>query len=189
VSTDAIRVRVVPEIAAWTGYSVELQLAPRLKVFPVLRASLNGVTLSKLTDQGQKPLMSADRIDVELSPLDAIMGHISFSQTQIIRPHVNLNGPVANFSQLMDAIANSNGRLGTAIRAQRALQQSGADENAQAVQQASQPFGRVVVRDGIIAFNQPDSEAEATRDEQITNVNATLEWPRTSSPATLKGSA
>ncbi|PQA71848.1 AsmA family protein [Brucella oryzae] len=189
VSTDAIRVRVAQEISAWTGYSVELRQAPRLKVFPVLRASLNGVTLSKLTDQGQKPLMSADRIDVELSPLDAIMGHISFSETQIVRPHVNLDGPVSNFSQLLDAIASSNGRLGTAIRAQRALQQSGSGDNAQAAQQASQPFGRVVVRDGTIAFNRPGSEPEITSDEQITNVNATLEWPRTSSAATLKGSA
>jgi len=189
VSTDAIRIRVAQEISAWTGYSVELKQAPRLKVFPVLRASLNGVTLSKLTDQGQKPLMSADRIDVELSPLDAIMGHISFSETQIVRPHVNLDGPVSNFSQLLDAIANSNGRLGTAIRAQRALQQSGSGDNALAAQQASQPFGRVVVRDGTIAFNRPGSEPEITSDEQITNVSATLEWPRTSSAATLKGSA
>jgi len=186
VSTDAIRIRVAQEISAWTGYSVELRQAPRLKVFPVLRASLNGVTLSKLTDQGQKPLMSADRIDVELSPLDAIMGHISFSETQIVRPHVNLDGPISNFSQLLDAIANSNGRLGTAIRAQRALQKDGSGDNAQATQQASQPFGRVVVRDGTIAFNRPDSEPEI---EQITDVNATLEWPRTSSAATLKGSA
>jgi AsmA protein len=92
VSTDAIRVRVAQEISAWTGYSVELREAPRLKVFPVLRASLNGVTLSKMTEQGQKPFMSAARIDVELSPLDAIMGHISFSETQIVRPHVNLDG-------------------------------------------------------------------------------------------------
>ncbi|MGV6905262.1 MULTISPECIES: AsmA-like C-terminal region-containing protein [unclassified Brucella] len=189
VSTDAIRIRVAQEISAWTGYSVELRQAPRLSVFPVLRASLSGVTLSKLTDQGQKPLMSADRIDVELSPLDAIMGHISFSETQIVRPHVNLEAPVSNISQLLDAIANSNGRLGTAIRAQRALLQSGAKKNALAAGQASQPFGRVVVRDGTIAFNRAGSEPNVPHDKQITDVNATLEWPRTSSAATLKGSA
>lgn len=195
VSTDAIRIRVAQEISAWTGYSVELRQAPRLKVFPVLRASLSGVTLSKLTDQGQKPLMSADRIDVELSPLDAIMGHMSFSETQIVRPHVNLDGPVENFSELLDAIANSNGRLGTAIRAQRALQQSGSGDNAQAAQQTSQPFGRVVVRDGTISFNrpengeQPDKTQQPAQEQQITGVNATLEWPRTSSTATLQGSA
>lgn len=189
VSTDAIRIRVAQEISAWTGYSVELRQAPRLKVFPVLRASLSGVTLSKLTDQGQKPLMSADRIDVELSPLDAIMGHISFSETQIVRPHVNLDGPVSNFAQLLDAIGNSNGRLGTAIRAQRALQRSGSGGDVQAAQQTSQPFGRVVVRDGVIAFNRSDDKPETTSDKQITDVNATLEWPRTSSAATLKGSA
>ncbi|KAB2695481.1 AsmA family protein [Ochrobactrum sp. Kaboul] len=192
VSTDAIRVRVAQEISAWTGYSVELREAPRLKVFPVLRASLNGVTLSKMTEQGQKPFMSAARIDVELSPLDAIMGHISFSETQIVRPHVNLDGPVSNFPALLDAIANSNGRLGTAIRAQRALQQRGTNNNTQAAEQASQPFGRVVVRDGTVSFPRPEhgggNGGTPAKDEQLTNVNMTLEWPQTSSAATLRGS-
>lgn len=189
VSTDAIRIRVAQEISAWTGYSVELREAPRLRVFPVLRASLDGVTLSKLSDQGAKPFMSANRIEIELSPLDAIMGRLSFSETQIVRPHFNIGGPVDNFAELLDAIASSNGRLGTAIRAQRALQQNGANDKTLATQQASQPFGRVVLRDGTISFNDPDSQEEPKDDQQITKLNATLEWPRTSSTATLRGSA
>ncbi|MCL7998960.1 AsmA family protein [Brucella sp. 21LCYQ03] len=189
VSTDAIRIRVAQEISAWTGYSVELREAPRLRVFPVLRASLDGVTLSKLSDQGAKPFMSANRIEIELSPLDAIMGRLSFSETQIVRPHFNIGGPVDNFAELLDAIASSNGRLGTAIRAQRALQQNGANDKTLAAQQASQPFGRVVLRDGTISFNDPDSQEEPKDDQQITKLNATLEWPRTSSAATLRGSA
>ena len=189
VSTDAIRIRVAQEISAWTGYSVELREAPRLRVFPVLRASLDGVTLSKLSDPGAKPFMSANRIEIELSPLDAIMGRLSFSETQIVRPHFNIGGPVDNFAELLDAIASSNGRLGTAIRAQRALQQNGANDKTLAAQQASQPFGRVVLRDGTISFNDPDSQEEPKDDQQITKLNATLEWPRTSSAATLRGSA
>lgn len=189
VSTDAIRIRVAQEISAWTGYSVELREAPRLRVFPVLRASLDGVTLSKLTDQGAKPFMSANRIEVELSPLDALMGRLSFSETQIVRPHFNIGGPVDNFSGLLDAFASSSGRLGTAIRAQRSLQENGANDKALAAQQASQPFGRVVIRDGTVSFNTPDSEEETKGDQQITKLNATLDWPRTSSTATLRGSA
>lgn len=189
VSTDAIRIRVAQEISAWTGYSVELREAPRLRVFPVLRASLDGVTLSKLSDQGAKPFMSANRIEIELSPLDAIMGRLSFSETQIVRPHFNIGGPVDNFAELLDSIASSNGRLGTAIRAQRALQQNGANDKTLATQQASQPFGRVVLRDGTISFNDPDLQEEPKDDQQITKLNATLEWPRTSSTATLRGSA
>lgn len=189
VSTDSIRIRVAQEISAWTGYSVELREAPRLRVFPVLRASLEGVTLSKLSEQGAKPFMSANRIEVELSPLDALMGRLSFSETQIVRPHFNIGGPVDNFSGLLDAIANSNGRLGTAIRAQRALQQSGENDKTLAAQQASQPFGRVVIRDGTVSFNRPDSDEEPKEDQQITKLSATLEWPRTSSAATLRGSA
>ncbi len=189
VSTDAIRVRVAQEISAWTGYSVELREAPRLKVFPVPKASLNGVVLSKLTDEGQKTFMSADRIDVELSPLDAIMGHISFSETQIVRPHINLDGHVTNFPALLDAIAASNGRLGTAIRAQRVLQDAKTTNDPRTVEQASQPFGRVVVRDGTISFDQPADAAANADEDKITKVNMTLEWPQTLSAATWKGSA
>ncbi|MBV2143119.1 AsmA family protein [Falsochrobactrum sp. TDYN1] len=193
VSTDAIRIRVAQEISAWTGYSVELRQAPRLRVFPVLRASLSGVTLSKLSGQDARPIMSADRIDVELSPLDAILGRLSFSETHIVRPHFNIGGPVDNFSGLLEAVASSNGRLGTAIRAQRALLQNGSNDKTLAAQLVSQPFGRVVVRDGTISFNRPESEneteGEADQAQQITGLNATFEWPRTSSPATLKGNA
>ncbi len=133
--------------------------------------------------------MSANRIEIELSPLDAIMGRLSFSETQVVRPHFNIGGPVDNFAELLDAIASSNGRLGTAIRAQRALQQNGANDKTLAAQQASQPFGRVVLRDGTVSFSDPDSQEEPKDDQQITKLNATLEWPRTSSAATLRGSA
>lgn len=191
VSTDAIRVRLAQEISAWTGYSVELQQAPRLRVFPVLRASLNGVTLSKMTDQRSKPWMSADRIDVELSPLDALMGRLSFSETHLIRPHFNIVGPVDNFSGFLDAITKSNGRLGTAIRAQKALLQNGSNDNAIASKQASQPFGRVVIRGGTISYAPPNDDGEKpyAPEQQVTKLNATLEWPQTSGAASLRGTA
>src|SRR5690606_27642731 len=182
VSTDAIRVRLAQEISAWTGYSVELQQAPRLRVFPVLRASLNGVALSKMTDQRSTPWMSADRIDVELSPLDALMGRLSFSETHLIRPHFNIVGPVDNFSGFLDAITKSNGRLGTAIRAQKALLQNGSNDNTTASKQASQPFGRVVIRDGTISYARPNDDEEKSNapEQQVTKLNATLDWPQTS---------
>lgn len=191
VSTDAIRVRLAQEISAWTGYSVELQQAPRLRVFPVLRASLNGVALSKMTDQRSTPWMSADRIDVELSPLDALMGRLSFSETHLIRPHFNIVGPVDNFPGFLDAITKSNGRLGTAIRAQKALLQNGSNDNTTASKQASQPFGRVVIRDGTISYARPNDDEEKSNaaEQQVTKLNATLDWPQTSGVASLRGTA
>lgn len=184
VSTDAIRIRVAQEISAWTGYSVELRQPPRLKVFPVLQASLSQVTLSRLGVSGGKPLMSADRIDVELSPLDALLGHISFSETQIIRPHFRLDEPVGDLPQILDALASSDGRLGVAIRAARELAQK-SDTDPAVGRQASQPFGRIVIRDGTLDYRRFGSPVE----EQITAINATLDWPQTTSAANLQGSA
>src|SRR5690606_24751174 len=106
-------------------------------------------------------------------------------------PHFNIGGPIDNFSGLLDGLASSNGRLGTAIRAQKALLQNGTSDKAIATQQISQPFGRVVIRDGTVSFHNPDEEDSNPDEErlQITKLSATLEWPQTTSSATLRGTA
>ncbi|PRD41185.1 AsmA family protein [Phyllobacterium phragmitis] len=184
VSTDAIRIRLAQELSAWTGYSVELRQPPRLTVFPVFQASLSDVTLSKLGQSGQQPVMSADRIDVELSAFDALMGHISFSETRLIRPRFRLNEPVTDLPQLFTAAANSQGRLGMVIRAAKTLVESNPDD-PQMDQLASQPFGRIVIENGSLAYRRFGSPLE----EQVSDINGTLDWPQTSSPASFRGRA
>jgi len=184
ISTDAIRIRLAQEISAWTGYSVELRQPPRLTVFPVFQASLSDVTLSKLGQGGQQPVMSADRIDVQLSALDALMGHISFSETRIVHPRFRLNEPVTDLPQLFTAAANSQGRLGMVIRAAKKLVAD--DPNDPKVSQlASQPFGRIVIENGSLAYRRFGSPLE----EQVSDINGTLDWPQTSSPASFRGRA
>lgn len=183
VSTDAIRVRLAQELSAWTGYSVELRQPPRLTVFPVFQASLSGVTLSKVGQSGQ-PFMSADRIDVELSPIDALLGHISFSETRLIHPRFRLNEPVTDLPQLLTAAANSQGRLGMVIREARQLVASNPSD-PKVDQLVSQPFGRIVIDNGSLAYRRFGSPLE----EQVTDINGTLDWPQTSSPASFQGRA
>ncbi|YBV95349.1 AsmA family protein [Phyllobacteriaceae bacterium JZ32] len=184
VSTDAIRIRLAQEISAWTGYSVELRQPPRLTVFPVFQASLSDVTLSKLGEGGQQPVMSADRIDVQLSPLDALMGHISFSETRIVHPRFRLNEPIIDLPQLFTAAANSQGRLGMVIRTAKKLVADN-PENPKVDQLASQPFGRIVIENGSLAYRRFGSPLE----EQVSDINGTLDWPQTSSPASFRGRA
>lgn len=184
VSTDAIRVRLAQELSAWTGYSVELRQPPQLTVFPVFQASLSGVTLSKVGESGKAPFMTADRIDVELSPIDALLGHISFSETRLIHPRFRLNEPVTDLPQLLTAAANSQGRLGQVIREAKALVASNPSD-PKVDQLVSQPFGRIVIENGSLAYRRFGSPLE----EQVTDINGTLDWPQTSSPASFQGRA
>jgi AsmA protein len=184
VSTDAIRVRLAQELSAWTGYSVELRQPPQLAVFPVFKASLSGVTLAKLGEGNQPPFMSADRIDVELSPIEALLGHISFSETRLIRPRFRLNEPVNDLPQVLTAATNSQGRLGMVIRQAKALVASNPND-PKVDQLVSQPFGRIVIQDGSLAYRRFGSPLE----EQVTDINGTFDWPQTSSPASFQGSA
>ncbi|WP_110747345.1 AsmA-like C-terminal region-containing protein [Phyllobacterium leguminum] len=184
VSTDAIRVRLAQDLSAWTGYSVELRQPPHLTVFPVFQASLSGVTLSKVGQSGQPPFMSADRIDVELSPIDALLGHISFSETRLIHPRFRLNEPVTDLPQLFSAATNSQGRLGMVIREAKKLVASNPSD-PKVDQLVSQPFGRIVIENGSLAYRRFGSPLE----EQVTDINGTLDWPQTSSPASFHGQA
>lgn len=184
VSSDAIRIRVAQELSSWTGYTVELRQAPQLKFFPTLRASLNDVVLSDYSDASTKKVMSVERIDVELSPFDALIGHISFYETQLVRPVFDLGEPVIDPQQLLEGLAKSDGRLGVAIRAAKDLiteQKSDVETR----QQTSQPFGRIIVRDGTLTFRKYGSEV----DEVVNGINATLNWPQTTQSASLKGNA
>ena len=104
VSTDAIRVRLAQDLSAWTGYNVQLREAPRLNLFPYPRASLSGVTLTSMTDDSV-PLMEAERIEVDLSLIDALLGRISFSQTRIIHPRFVMEEPVKTVSDFFGTLS------------------------------------------------------------------------------------
>lgn len=184
ISTDAIRIRMAQELSSWTGYTVELRQAPQLKFFPSLRASLNDVVLSDYSDTSTKKVMSVERIDVELSPFEALFGHISFDETQLVRPIFALGEPVINPQQLLEDLAKSDGRLGVAIRATKELI-SQQKSDVETRQQASQPFGRIIIRDGTVTFRKYGSPI----DEVVNNINATLNWPQTTQAASLKGNA
>ncbi len=101
VSTDSIRLHLAQNISAWTGYSVEIRQPPRMSFFPVFRASLSDVTVSKMGDTNT-PFMAAERIEVEMSPLDALFGRVAFTETRLINAHFALSEPVEDLPQFVN---------------------------------------------------------------------------------------
>ena len=184
ISTDALRLRVAQQISAWTGYSAELKQAPILTFFPRPRASFGSVVLSGLHDQGKSEFMSAEQVVIDLSLWDALFGKISFAETQLINPRFNIGEPVIDTAQFIHSLSTSDGRLGTAIRAEKQLQ---AGENSDPIlnQRSAQPFGKIIIRNGSLTYKRFGSD----RDEEITAINATVDWPNTKSVFSLRGNA
>lgn len=184
VSTDAIRLHLAQNISTWTGYSVEIRKPAQLSFFPVFRASLSDVTLSKMSGS-DAPFMTAERIEVDMSAFDALFGRVAFSETRLINAHFTMSEPVDDLPQLINALGTSSGRLGYAIRQARRinLQKNSRQSDDKKVQ--TMPFGRLVLQNSTIGFTPRKSEQQ----EKITGINASIDWPQTSGAATVKGKA
>src|SRR4029453_6204731 len=70
-STQILRDRIALEMSAWSGYRVSLGAAPEINVFPTFRATLNNVTLSDWRDTQRRPVIEAERVEIDLSALAA----------------------------------------------------------------------------------------------------------------------
>ncbi|MGH6861132.1 MAG: AsmA family protein [Phyllobacterium sp.] len=184
VSTDLIRARLVQEISNWTGYSVEAKQTPHISFFPVFTASLGDVTIRNPWQNEGAPFMKAERIEVDLSLLSALMGNIEFTETKIIRPQFVLDEPIKSLSQIGEALEKSDGRIGDVMReARAAVDADPAKPDMSAV--SSQPFGRVRLEDAMVIFKRPINGAE----EQISSISGVFDWPQTSGVASFQGNA
>ncbi len=183
VSTDAIRIRLAQELSAWTGYNVQLRDPPRLNLFPYPKAFLSGVTLiSKIGDVA--PLMEAESIEVDLSVVDLLLGHISFSETRIVRPQFVMEKPIKTMADFFDRFSRSQGSLGLAIRKTREILKHN-PEHPEIEHLLKQPFGRVIIENGALVYHDSFSGVA----EKITGLNATLDWPESTKEVRLRADA
>ena len=59
-------------MSAWSGYRVELASAPEIQIWPTFKAVLSDVRLSDWDDAGRRPVLDAERVELELSPIAAL---------------------------------------------------------------------------------------------------------------------
>ncbi|WP_375696512.1 AsmA family protein [Bartonella sp. AP331QHHD] len=183
ISTDAIRIRLAQDLSAWTGYNVQLRDPPRLHLFPYPKAFLSGVTLtSKMDDVA--PLMEAESIEVDLSVVDLLWGHISFSETRIMRPQFVIEKPVKTIADFFDRFSRSQGALGLAIRNAREILKNN-PEHPELEHLLKQPFGRIVIENGVLVYHDSFSGVA----EKITGLNATLDWAESTQEVRLRADA
>ncbi|AQX27529.1 MULTISPECIES: AsmA family protein [unclassified Bartonella] len=171
VSTDAIRVRLAQDLSVWTGYNVQLRDPPRLKIFPYPKAFLSGVTLTPKIEN-IAPLMEVESIEVDLSLVSLLWGHISFSETRIMCPKFVMDKPVKMISDFFDTLLQSQSALGLAVQSAREVIKHNPD-NPDVASLLNQPFGRIIIENGTLMYRDGVSDVM----EKITELNASIDWP------------
>ncbi|WP_273721514.1 MULTISPECIES: AsmA-like C-terminal region-containing protein [unclassified Bartonella] len=183
VSTDMIRIRLAQELSAWTGYNVQLRDPPRLNLFPYPKAYLSGVTLTAKMNH-VVPLMEAESIEVDLSLIDLLRGHISFSETRIVHPQFVMEKPITTVADFFERFSRSQGALGLAIRNAREILKHNPD-HPDIDRLLNQPFGRISIENGVLVYHDSISNIA----EKITGLNATLDWPELTKEARFRADA
>ena len=116
-STELVRDRIVQEFESWSGYRVSVGGAPRISVWPSVKAELPDVTLSGWDDDEKRPVLRSDRVEIELSAIAALGGDIIPIRVRFIRPSIR----VERSDQALPAlISQPRGRPGWAIGSARA---------------------------------------------------------------------
>lgn len=165
-STQIVRDRIALEMSAWSGYRVELGAAPVIDVFPSFHATLNNVTLSDWRDVSRRPVVEAERVEIELSALAALIGNVVFSDVRLIRPTLRVV-PTGPFYL---PVSPGGGRIARSVDAARTVVAANpASPDLGAL--PSDPFGEVEFSDGriVIARNGEDVEI-------VTSLSGNVDW-------------
>lgn len=166
-STQLVRERIAFEISARSGYRVSLGSPPEVSFFPIVKATLRNVSLSAWRDSDSRPpVVEAERIEIELSPLPALIGKVVFSDMKLIRPTLRLHRSGLAF---MPA-APGGGRLARSVSSARAaIAANPADPDLGSF--SSEPLGKIEFTDGRIVTVENGRENEA-----LTSVTGSLDW-------------
>jgi AsmA protein len=166
-STQIVRDRIALEMSAWSGYRVELGSGPTIEVFPTFRAILNNVSLSAWSDSERRPVVEAERVEIELSALSALAGNIVFSDVRLIRPTLRVgdSGKAAYLPTLPGG-----GRIARSIEVARAVVTAD-PANPDLGRLPAETFGNVQFSDGRIVLSHAGGDTEV-----VTSLSGSASW-------------
>lgn len=166
-STQIVRDRISYELSLWSGYRVSLGGAPILDVWPSFKATLNNVAFHEWSNASAPPVLEADRLEVSLSALAALRGHVVISAVSMRRPLLRLT--VAG--SVLDLPASpGGGRMTRAVDAARAIV-SANPTNPDLAALPSDAFGTVEFTEGRVAV------INGNADDGITSLSGKIVWP------------
>lgn len=182
VSSEKVRQRIAEHAQALTGRTISFRDAPRVTFSPFLGIEIaNVIVADPNASADDPPLLQMERLRGRLDILPALVGRISISNYQFVRPVFNLrvreNGSVS--------WAFAKGEVWTVLeqaKAIRATTASGARPDYSGVEPVK--LGSFQIIDGTVVH---EVVASGTK-ETVTNFNGSLVWPATGDSAMVDAS-
>ena len=178
-STRIVRDRIAWEMGAWSGFRVTIEGTPRIVVWPKFRAILTDVNLSEWTQTDGRPVIEAERVEIDLSAMAALRGDVVFSTARLIRPTLRVQ---RSEKGLFLPTMPSTGRIARAIETTRGLI-AAEPTNPDISQLPADPFGTVEFSNGrvVTAIDGKDMEI-------LTSLNGKASWAALNSAAQFSAS-
>lgn len=174
-SAQIVRDRIALEVSAWSGYRVELGAAPEIEVWP-FRAVLREVVLSGWFDPDRRPVITAETVEIDLSPLAALRGDVLFSTARLVRPTIRLASDAGDVGLSTSPVG---GRIARSIEdARNVLARDPVNPDVNALPR--DPFGTIQVVDGRIVTARSGKE-----EDLLTSVAGTFDWAALDRPIRL----
>ena len=177
-STRIVQDRIALEMSAWSGYRVDLSAAPEIEIWPSFKAVLSDVRLSDWDDESRKPVLDAERVELELSAIAALRGDVVISTAKLVRPILYVEPLGQN---RYAPVAPKGGRIRNALDVARAVvAKNPGDPDVSEL--ASESFGTVEFSDGqVVATNEAADGGEPI----MTGLAGAIEWSALNRAASL----
>lgn len=179
LSTDTMRERLIAHVSDITPGEVSFEANPGISFNPFLGVEISDFKIQDpLSGDEKTNLLTVEKVKAKLDILPALVGQISISEYQFVRPILNLK-------VYTDGKSNWTPRetiLGEMLSKYRELQtqQDGEIELSDYL-----PFGRFNIVDGLIEYE----DAIADNSYTITGVDGDFNWPTTADDASYSGVA
>lgn len=166
-STQLVRNRIAIELSAWSGFRVAIASTPQLELWP-FKAVLNGVTLYQWGNWNNPAVIEAERVEINLSAIDALNGNVSFTEAKLVNPVIRI-GPQQAGSPEPDLITSS-GRIAQAVETVRTLVADNPDK-PDLSRLPTTPFGAVDIQNGRVVTMVDGQERDV-----VTRLNGRVDW-------------
>lgn len=177
-ASQIVRDRIAFNMSLSSGYRVTIDAPPVIEIWP-LRAILTDVSLSRWGDSPRRPVLEAERVEVDLSPWAALRGNVVFSAVRLIRPTVHLE---AEAGGVIPPPMPVGGAIARGIDVTRRLIEAD-PKQPDLSSLPDTPFGIVEFIDGRIIATDGD-----VQDEVVTGLNARINWPSLDQPGRMEAS-
>ncbi|MEX0344462.1 MAG: AsmA-like C-terminal region-containing protein [Rhizobiaceae bacterium] len=176
-STQLVRDRIAQEFGSWSGYRVRLNNAPSISVWPSIKAELTGVALLGWGEDDSNPVLTSEKVEIDLSAIAALGGDIVPTRVHFQSPRLRISWADRDLPKPKSPAA---GKIRWAIETARsAIAEDPENPNLKAV-----PAGTV----GVVEFTDAtviDSGNDDRGIELLTSANGILQWPSFQSSMTL----